>query len=475
MAKNNGKKLLFNTTLQETMEQEGMNRRLKGILVQKKKSTSLYSPILFLCVFPEAGIYDHNDTYEVRKQLDEMLQQSKEDAKKTEKSVPSEQTVASFDDEFNIVEDDDDLKEINYTDTTTSTNKPRKKSPLWKCYLSVDEDENFQTTGKPGSSFKVETKPFQKNASKLQKAKPLNIDSKKFVQATVSYGSKMVAASIKTSDDSTESPNSRSSRRGDLIISPDEIDDGEEFTFKIEPLKGSSRNGNLSSRKGETTMGNKSDTEEDDFIDDPPPRQKENVNRTKTEQSNPSQKLKLATMKTLCKKYSEMLNRIENVPAFPIPEDLDYDSKGPCQLLIENEEKLKVTQSLGYKPIKWRKPIILSANSNRRRRQIFNQPSTSRTTPPIDAQEDSVDAVEIVCDSPPAASMRKLDISPASPVFESNASRKRSGGSNGIIEAEMEVDRKSPIDIKEVLQFHFSFYNSGFNVYPLVIVADRIP
>jgi hypothetical protein len=460
MAKNNGRKQLFNIALQETMEQEGMNRRLKGILAFLK-SLSLSTLIVFLCVFPEAGIYDHNDTYETRKELDQMLQQSKEDAKKTEKSVPSEQTVTSFDDDFNIVDDDDDLKEISHTDTTTSTNRFRKKSPKW---LTESEEENLQTIGKPCSSSRVETKPFQKNASKLQKAKTSSIDSKKLVQTSpVSYGSKMVAASIQKRDGSTESPNSSrplSSRRGDLIISSDEIDDVYEFPLKIEPLKRSSRNGN--SRKGETTMEKKSDdTEDDDFIDDPPPRQKEYVNRTKTEQANPSQKAKLATMKTLCKKYSEMLNRIENVEAHPMPEDLNYDSKGPSQLLIENEEKLKVIHSLGYKPIKWRKPIILSANSNRRRRQIFNQPSTSRTTPPVDAQEESVDAVEIVCDSPPAASMRKLDISPASPIFES---RKRSGGSNGIIEAEMEVYRKSPIENKEVLQFYFSSHNCWFNL-----------
>lgn len=462
MAKNNGRKQLFNIALQETMEQEGMNRRLKGILAFLK-SLSLSTLIVFLCVFPEAGIYDHNDTYETRKELDQILQQSKEDAKKTEKSVPSEQTVTSFDDDFNIVNDDDELKEISHTDTTTSTNRFRKKSPSW-LFDSENEEENLQTLRKPCSSSRVETKPFQKNASKLQKAKTSSIDSKKLVQTSpVSYGSKMVAASIQKGDGSTESPNSSrplSSRRGDLIISSDEIDDVYEFPLKIEPLKRSSRNGN--SRKGETTMEKKSDyTEDDDFIDDPPPRQKEYVNRTKTEQSNPSQKAKLATMKTLCKKYSEMLNRIENVEAHPMPEDLNYDSKGPSQLLIENEEKLKVIHSLGYKPIKWRKPIILSANSNRRRRQIFNQPSTSRTTPPVDAQEESVDAVEIVCDSPPAASMRKLDISPASPIFES---RKRSGGSNRIIEAEMEVDRKSPIENKEVLQFYFSSHNCWFNL-----------
>jgi hypothetical protein len=49
MAKNNGKKQLkFNTSLQETMEEEGMNRRLKGTPFEVKIIQSINCPD-FMC------------------------------------------------------------------------------------------------------------------------------------------------------------------------------------------------------------------------------------------------------------------------------------------------------------------------------------------------------------------------------------------------------------------------------------------
>lgn len=385
-------------------------------------------------------MYDSYSTYQEQKQLDAVIQQSKEDAKRIPKpdqeidlpseervDLPVDKRVTGFEDDFHIVNDDDDLTEITQKDTST-TQKSGKKKPVWN-QISDDEDDFFQTKGKADGALKVAAKPFLKNASKLQKANLSSTDSQKVVPVE-SYGNKMVLASRKKGEDNTESPNSSrllKSRRGDLIISPDEIND-------------------ILSEK-------KSDTEDDDFVSGhPPPRQIKTINRNKTEQSIPGPKQKVAAMKVLCKKYSEMLIQIENVPAFPFPEDPNFDSSEPRQQLIENEERLKASRSSNFEPIKWSKPIILSATNSRRRRPIFNQPSTSRRTPPKDAQEDSVDAVEIVCDSPPAASVRKLDISPSSPILKT---RKRSGGSNGISDTEMEVDRKSPIVIKEVFEYYY--------------------
>ena len=461
MAKNNGKK--FNTTLKETIEQEGMIRRLKGLsfALFKLKTLCLIKYVYF---FPEAGLYDHNSSYYEQQQLDAVIQQSKEDAKRIsksdqekdlsseervdlpakripkldqEKDLSSEERVdlpvekvTGFEDDFHIV-NDDDLTEITPKDTSSSTQKSGKKKPVWN-EISDDEDDFFQTKGKADGALKIAAKPLLKNnASKLQKANLSSTDSQKVVPVE-SYGNKMVAASRKKSEDNTESPNSGrlfKSRRGDLIISPDEIND--------------------------ILSDKKSDTEDDDFVSGhPPPRQNKTINRNKTEQSNPGPKQKVAAMKVLCKKYSEMLIQIKNVPAFPFPEDPNFDSSVPRQQLIENEERLKASRSSNFDPIKWSKPIILSATNSRRRRPIFNQPSTSRRTPPEDAQVDSVDAVEIVCDSPPAASVRKLDISPSSPILKT---RKRSDGSNGIPDTEMEVDRKSPIVIKEVFNIITAF------------------
>lgn len=415
-------------TLQSSKEEEEINRRLKA-----------------------AGLYDHEDTYEARRQLDEVLQKSKEESvKRTKVDLASWQTSTSFENAFNIVDDDEDIVPELSPPVCASSKKNGRKPPQWKA-LSDDEhdDENLQANIECEAADPLEgtSNLVPRKHLNLQKGKP--VDAKKLVlTAKESYGSKMVAASLKKGEENKTLNSNRPlrSKRGDLIITPDELSDVEDVPEN--ELRNVDMNG--SSTKDEETIRKAFDSEDDDFTSLPVP--KSNQNRGKSDPPGSGLKTKIGTMRALCNKYSEMLKKIEQITPSPLPEELDFENKGPYQQLIENEEKSKIDQRSCSRPMKWRKPIILTVSNNRRRRQMFKKSPTNNTSLPVDAKIDHRD--DIICDSPPASSsMVNLDAPPTSPVFESSASRKRLGGSKEITDIGIESDRKSPVDATQDSSF----------------------
>ncbi|XP_057364699.1 uncharacterized protein LOC130685418 [Daphnia carinata] len=420
------KKLL--KILQSSTEEEEINRRLKA-----------------------AGLYDHEDTYEARRQLDEVLQKSKEESvNRTRVDLASRKSSTSFEDAFNIVDDDEDIVPELSPPVSTSTKKNGRKPPQWKPLSDDDhDDEDLQANleCKAADPLEGTSNLVPKNHLNLQKGKP--VDAKKLVlTAKESYGSKMVAASLKKGEENKSLSSDRLLRpkRGDLIITPDELSDAENVP-EIEPLN---MDISGSASKDEEATSKSFNSEDDDFT--ACPASKNNQNRGKPDSPGSGWKSKIGTMRALCNKYSEMLKKIEQITPSPLPEELDFENKGPYQQLIENEEKSKIDKSSCSRPIKWGKPIILTMSNNKRRRQMFKKSQTNDTSLPVDTKIDQRE--EIICDSPPASSSTfRLDIPPTSPVFESSASRKRLGGSKEITEMGIEIGRKSPVDATQDSSF----------------------
>ncbi|KAI9562192.1 hypothetical protein GHT06_013157 [Daphnia sinensis] len=411
----------FMKTLQSSTEEEEINRRLKA-----------------------AGLYDHEDTYEARRQLDEVLQKSKEESvNRTKVDLASWQASTSFENAFNIVDDDEDIVTEPSPPVSTFAKNNGRKPPQWKP-LSDDEHEDEDLSAnierKAADPLEGTSNSVTRNHINLQKGKP--VEAKKLVLAAKeSYGSKMVSAALKKDEENKTQNPTRLLRpkRGDLIITPDELSDVEDVQ-QIEPL-----NVDISGRspKDEETTRKGFNSEDDDFATWPVP--KSNQNRGKSDSHGSGLKMKIGTMRALCNKYSEMLNKIEKMTASPLPEKFDFDNRGPYQQLIENEEKSKIDRSSCPRPMKWGKPIILTVSNNKRRRQMFKKSPTHDTSLPVDTKIDHRD--EIICDSPPAStSTANLYVPPTSPVFESSASRKRLGGSKEITEIGIEIARKSPVD-----------------------------
>lgn len=363
--------------------------------------------------------------------------------------------LTSFEDEFNIVDDEDDIPMNN------SSVKQHRETPQWKS-LFVDSDEEFDsllaTPTKNLNSVKSPFNPLQQQHSlNLQGVKPKNVLGK--AKTEESYGSKMLAASMKKNEDNT---NAHASSSCQLVAK------------KINHLKVPEKRNEKKNNFSEATTAHHSDTRKDGSIssinsncdtddDDFLPMPKERVGKSDQPSSSFTQvpKIKTAAMKVKMKKYSEMLKLVDQKIPNSLPDTYDFQSKGSYEKLIEDEERLKrICQESCYKPVKWRRPIILDASNNRKRRPNFNPPF-KKNSPPMEVTQA---ANEIICDSPPASSLRKLNLSPQSPVLEIVASRNRSRVDiTEIIDAEMESPLKQKITnhIEKVIPSFRGFFH-GF-------------
>ncbi len=330
-----------------------------------------------------------------------------------------------LDNSLNKAGGDEESKES----TVGSSTKKQEKKTDWKHLVtskSSDEDE-FEILGrKSGTSAVGLSKTIRRKKLNSQKGHKLadRNDSKK--SATVeSYGNKMVAAALKKSEKYTV----------DLIPNPIEPSHMLTISKKNNEIK-KPENGFehvkvLPSPEPQKSHPPSPDTDDDDF----PPLLKD---RNKSNQLlfglNQVPKSKVLAMKARARRFSDLLTQVEQY--LPLPDINDFESKGSYQKLIETEEQLKkVTQDSSYKFVKWKKLIVLNTSNNRRRHH--NPPSTSNSSPRYDAQ--ATDAFDIP-DSPPASSLRKLDLSSISPVLESGAPRSKSAIalSNEVFDTEMD-------------------------------------
>lgn len=179
--------------------------------------------------------------------------------------------------------------------------------------------------------------------------------------------------------------------------------------------------------KGGSTLEKSPDNnEDDDFFTLSSDQDKLGNTRQDLSSSNAIRvpRVKAAAMKLKFKKYSQVLAQVETIQPNPLPDDYNFESKGSYEKLIENEERLKrVSQKSWSESGKWSRPILLNASNSRRRRLYFNPPS--KRTSPIREVTQPTDVFEIIDNSSPVSSSRKLSVSPQSPVLESSLSRNK--------------------------------------------------
>ena len=420
-------------------EEEEIDRRLKGITILRIYPLKY---MYFCCLSTAADLYEHSYSYDEKKKVLQVLEESCEQSRTNISKSRNE----SFEESFHIVNVEEESKEA-----TDESSLKQNSKPDWKCVVTnnqnSDEDGSNSIVQKPGSSAVMPSKTIYKN-NKLNVQKGIRpVNGNDFKKSVESRGSKMLAASLRKNELSSE-PIPSHSKEPDVTLDKLNQPIKPKFTTEVDEILKET----IPSYQKKQALSERNDvSDDDDFTSTLSLKDNKKFDRL-LPGLNQLPKSKVLAMKSRAKKFAEVLKKAEQCRPYPFPDVKNFGCTGSYQKLVDNEEQMKkMSQDTSYKLAKWKKPIILNALGNRKR--CLNLSTSS--SPRYDAQ--GADAFEIP-DSPPVSSLRKLDLgkdlSAVSSVLEPGVSRNKSTRSNEVDDTEMEsgiFEFKPTSETKEVV------------------------